>query len=222
MVNSAELPDPMNPYPWRGTTRIGLLKPLVNHPQISVGDFTYHDAEVDAARFEVDNVLYAHEAMGDRLTIGKYCSIARGVRFFLGSGNHPTEFVSTFPFPLVGFGGDATFLLDRSGDIVVGNDVWFGNGATVLPGVTIGDGAVIGASAVVASDVRPYAIVVGNPGREVRRRFSDADVEWLCALKWWNWPVERVAANARLLATADVSALRSVCEGQALDGDPGS
>lgn len=217
-----DLPDPMNPYPWRGTTRIGLLKPLVDHPQITVGEFTYHDAEVDAARFQVDNVLYAHPAMGDRLIIGNYCSIARGVRFFLGSGNHPTEYVSTFPFPLVGFGGDATFLLDRSGDIVVGNDVWLGNGATVLPGVTIGDGAVIGASAVVASDVRPYAVVVGNPAREIRRRFSDDDVEFLLAVCWWEWPVEKVAAHARLLASKDVAALRSVCDDAHRTGAPDS
>jgi acetyltransferase-like isoleucine patch superfamily enzyme len=60
------------------------------------------------------------------------------------------------------------------GDIVIGNDVWIGRGATVLSGVHVANGAVIGAKAVVTQDVRPFAIVVGNPAREVRRRFTDA------------------------------------------------
>jgi hypothetical protein len=45
---------------------------------------------------------------------------------------------------------------------------------------------------VVASDVRPYAIVVGNPAREVRRRFSDAQVEALLDIAWWDWPMDRI------------------------------
>jgi acetyltransferase-like isoleucine patch superfamily enzyme len=52
------------------------------------------------------------------------------------------------------------------GNIVVGSDVWIGAKARVLSGMTIGDGAVVGTGAVVASDVRPCAIVVGNPARE--------------------------------------------------------
>lgn len=45
-----------------------------------------------------------------------------------------------------------------------------GTNATVLPGVTIGRGAVVGAGAVVASDVEPYAVVVGVPAKFLRWR----------------------------------------------------
>jgi acetyltransferase-like isoleucine patch superfamily enzyme len=51
--------------------------------------------------------------------------------------------------------------------IVIEDDVWIGFNATVLKGVTIGRGAIIGASTVVTKDVPPYAIVVGNPQRQI-------------------------------------------------------
>ena len=63
----------------------------------------------------------------------------------------------------------------------------------ILSGVTIGDGAVVGAAAVVSRDVRPYAITVGNPAREVRRRFPDTIVEALLRIRWWDWPDDFIA-----------------------------
>lgn len=45
-----------------------------------------------------------------------------------------------------------------------------GSNATILCGVTIGEGAIVGAGAVVTKDVPPYAIVVGNPAREINKR----------------------------------------------------
>jgi len=47
------------------------------------------------------------------------------------------------------------------------DDVWIGFNASVLKGVKIGRGAVVGACAVVTHDVPPYAVVVGNPARQV-------------------------------------------------------
>jgi acetyltransferase-like isoleucine patch superfamily enzyme len=47
------------------------------------------------------------------------------------------------------------------------DDVWIGFNAAVLKGVCVGRGAVVGACAVVTHDVPPYAVVVGNPARQV-------------------------------------------------------
>ena len=43
----------------------------------------------------------------------------------------------------------------------------FGANCTIVCGITIGEYAFIGAGAVVTKDVKPYALVVGNPGRQI-------------------------------------------------------
>ncbi len=51
----------------------------------------------------------------------------------------------------------------------------------------MGHGAVVGAKAVIASRVPPYAIVVGNPARILRYRFSPSVIEALLRIAWWEW-----------------------------------
>ena len=80
------------------------------------------------------------------------------------------------------------------GNVSIGNDVWIGHGAVILSGVTIESGAVIGACSVVSSNVGPYEIVAGNPARHIRFRFSDATIQRLCHLAWWDWPESRIEA----------------------------
>ncbi len=53
---------------------------------------------------------------------------------------------------------------------VIDDDVKIGAGAKILGPVHIGRGALIGANAVVVHDVRPYAVAVGIPAREVRNQ----------------------------------------------------
>ena len=77
----------------------------------------------------------------------------------------------------------------------------------IMSGVTIGSGAVVGSRAVVTRDVRPYAIVVGSPAREIARRFDDATVDRLLTINWWDWPAEKVQACAGVLQSDDIEAL---------------
>src|SRR6185436_4084024 len=74
----------------------------------------------------------------------------------------------------------------------IGSDVWIGYGATIVSGISIGHGAVIGAAAVIASDVPPFAVMVGNPGRCIKRRFDDAYIERILAIHWWDWKPEYI------------------------------
>jgi acetyltransferase-like isoleucine patch superfamily enzyme len=172
-----------------------------------------YDAARRPERFSMGKHSYsmprviAYEWDTARVKIGSFCSIAPDATFMLG-GNHRPDWVSTFPFR-IRFGlPDAS--LDgggaSKGDIVVGNDVWIGRGALILSGSQIGNGAVIGAHAVVAGDVRPYAIVVGNPAREVRRRFADDRIAALEAIAWWDWPLDAILANVGLIGNPDVDA----------------
>jgi acetyltransferase-like isoleucine patch superfamily enzyme len=139
--------------------------------------------------------------------IGAFVSIALDV-VMMDGGNHRTDWISTYPFRLV-FGMQGA-LEDghpfSKGDILVGNDVWIGRGARILSGITIGDGAVIGGYSVVTKDVRPYAIVAGNPAREIRRRFEDEQVEALLRIAWWHWPLEKVLAAVPELCSENVDA----------------
>jgi acetyltransferase-like isoleucine patch superfamily enzyme len=63
-------------------------------------------------------------------------------------------------------------------DVVIEEDCFLGIGSCVMKGVVVGKHSVIGANAVVTSDVPPYSIVVGNPGRIVRR-FDPVTANWM-------------------------------------------
>ncbi|MFD2078426.1 transferase hexapeptide (six repeat-containing protein) [Actinopolymorpha cephalotaxi] len=54
--------------------------------------------------------------------------------------------------------------------ITIGDDVWIGSHVVVLDGVHVGDHAVLGAGAVVTKDVPAWAVVGGNPARQIRDR----------------------------------------------------
>jgi acetyltransferase-like isoleucine patch superfamily enzyme len=147
---------------------------------------------------------------GDSATvrIGSFVSIAEDVEFIPG-GNHRVDWVSMYPFRYV-FGLPGS-LEDghpaAKGDIVVGSDVWIATGARILSGVHIGNGAAIGAGAVVSRDVRAYAVVVGNPAREVSRRFTDEQIAALEQIAWWDWPIERILEHVDVLCSDDADAL---------------
>jgi len=75
-----------------------------------------------------------------------------------------------------------------------------------LSGVKVGNGAVVAAASVVTNDVRPYAMVAGNPAREVKRRFTDDQVEALQRIAWWDWPLEQVLERVSELNGGGVEA----------------
>lgn len=117
-------------------------------------------------------------------TIGRYCSIAMTSSCM--NRNHPMEFKSMHAYffnPVLGVAKkDPVEYIP----LEIGNDVWIGHHAIIMPNVTqICDGAVIGAGAVVNKNVPPYAVVVGNPGRVVRYRFSEDRIQELLEEKWW-------------------------------------
>lgn len=201
-------------YPRTGDGETVYLTNVVSDPMIEVGDYTiYNDFVHDPREFEKNNVLYHYPVNHDRLLIGRFCSIACGVKFLFTSANHTLKSLSTYPFPIFfeEWGLDVeniTTAWDNKGDIVIGNDVWIGYEAVIFSGVTIGGGAVIGARAVVTKDVPPYTIVGGVPAKVIRRRFPDETISRLLDLKWWNWPEERIAQNIEAIQAGNIEELR--------------
>lgn len=217
-MSASSHPDPTRIHPLPAHRRVVFLKPLVDRPNVSIGEFTYYDDPRAPERFLDDCVLYHYDFLGDRLVIGRFTAIAAGVRFLMNGCNHAMTGLSTFPFGIFGCGWEEGFDFETiraglKGDTVVGNDVWIGAEATIMPGVSIGDGAIVATRAVVASDVPPYAIVAGNPARVVRRRFSEETVGRLLAVAWWNWPVEKIGAHLDAIRGDDVAALERAAKG---------
>ena len=205
-------------YPRSGDKETVYLKNVVSGANIEIGDYTiYNDFVHDPRDFERSNVLYHYPVNGDRLKIGKFCSIACGAKFLFTSGNHSLRSLSTYTFPIFfeEWGLDAKDICsawDNKGDIVIGSDVWIGYEALILSGVTVGDGAIIGSRAVVTKDVPPYTIVGGVPAKPIRRRFDSAVIERLEKLRWWDWDIETIRRSIPAIQSGDIAALERMAE----------
>ena len=175
------------------------LKEDIDKNYAQIGDWTYGNPSV--MRWGTDH----------KLIVGKYSSIGPDVSIILG-GNHRHDWVTTSQLPAETFQAYEKFpkakniknFIYSKGDIIIGNDVWIGAKSIILSGLTIGDGAVVAAGSVVSSDVKPYAIVAGNPAKEVKKRFSEEIVNKLLKVKWWNFPDEKVNELSPLLCSENI------------------
>jgi acetyltransferase-like isoleucine patch superfamily enzyme len=166
-----------------------------DHPKYAVyeiGEYTYVFPEV----------YDWHD--GTTLKIGKFCSISKGVKIYLG-GLHRVDWVSTFPFSE--FFPEAHNIKGHpasKGDIIIENDVWIGGDATILSGVTLSNGCVIGAGSLVTKDVPPYGIVAGNPAKFIRFRFDEEIIKKLLEIQWWDWPIEKIKQACPLIMSTNI------------------
>jgi virginiamycin A acetyltransferase len=204
-------PNPDVKYPIEGNRNVQFIKNMITKPNITVGDYSYYDAKNEES-FE-DQVLYHYEILGDRLIIGKFCSIAGGTTFIMNGANHRMD-GSTYPFNIFGNGWEKFMPtlddLPFKGDIQIGNDVWIGNDVTIMPGVTIGDGAIVAAHSVVSKHVEPYTIVGGNPAKPIKQRYSTETIDDLLTIKWWDWSIDTISEHIDLIVSGDIEALKKV------------
>lgn len=191
-----QIPNPDIIFPNEYKTSC-FIKNVITAPNIFVGDYTYYDDPVHPTEFEKNNVLFNYPEFGDKLIIGKFCSIASGTKFIMGPANHRIQSASTYPFAV--FGGawaqrvpSHMEQIPFKGDIAVGNDVWLGRESTIMPGIKIGDGALVAAYSVVTKDVKPYTVVGGNPAKVIRKRFDQEFIALLQMLRWWDLPANQL------------------------------
>ena len=206
-MKNGNRPDPNVIYPIEGYDQEIYVKPTIQNPNIMVGDFTY----IADSEFE-SHVTHFYPWSRDRLIIGKFCQIASGVEFVMNDANHQMNAVSTFPFyTLEGWEMEPPASPDMpfKGDTVIGNDVWIGQNAVILPGVSVCDGAIIGANSVVGSDVAPYTVVVGNPAKELRKRFDEELIHLLLRFRWWDKSIEEINSLIPILTCSDLEKVRA-------------
>lgn len=173
---------------------------LVNHKNFKHLVEIHHSSRITTSDNPSFQTTVYYEKLTEnnaKLMIGKYCSIGVKVSFYLG-GNHNINRISTW-LPLLDWEFDSKRDLLTKGDIVIGNDVWIGRDVTILSGVKIGNGSVIGTGSVVAKDVEPYSIVVGNPGKCVKKRFSEEQIEILENTKWWDLGIDIIKENSKVI-----------------------
>ena len=206
------IPDPNAIFPNEYHTSC-FIKNVVKAPNIQIGDYTYYDDPADPTGFERNNVLFNYPEFGDRLIIGKFCSIASGTQFVMGPANHRISSVTAYPFNV--FGGawqentpPHMAQLPFKGDTVIGNDVWLGRECVVMPGVKIGDGAIVAAYSVVVKDVAPYSVAGGNPARFLKKRFDDELIELLLQVRLWDFKPEELVDFLPLLCSPDLELVR--------------
>lgn len=198
-----EIPNKNEKFPLKNYKRLCFLKNIVRNPNIIVGDYTYYDDFEDVENFE-ENVKYHFDFIGDKLIIGKFCMIASGATFIMNGANHKMDGITAYPFNIFGKEWERITPeisdLPYKGDTIIGNDVWIGANVTIMPGIKVGDGTIIATNTTVTKDVEPYAIVGGNPAKELKKRFSDEKIKELMELKWWDWDVKKITENLEFLS----------------------
>ena len=101
-------------------------------------------------------MCYAPVVIGDRSIVGEFARIL--------TGSHVSNSKS--------YEGIVS-------DVLIGNDCWIASCAILASGgrrkLKIGDGAIIGAGAVVFLNVKPLAIMAGNPAEQIAERRFDRE-----------------------------------------------
>ncbi len=200
-------PDPNKIYPVKNFNQEIYIKPTITNKNIIVGEFSYI-ADSDFER----HVTHFYDFIGDKLIIGKFCQIASGVEFIMNGANHQMNSITTYPFyTLENWHMSQPELnnLPIKGDTIIGNDVWIGQNAVILPGVNISDGAIIGANSVVGCNVKPYRIIIGNPAREIRKRFDDELINLLLKFKWWDKSIQEINSLIPVLTCPDLERVKN-------------
>jgi acetyltransferase-like isoleucine patch superfamily enzyme len=178
---------------------------LVGPGRLAAGEWTYW---FPTCRF----VTWAPE---DTITIGSFTSIAAGTTILCG-GEHTMDRVTQYPLASMLEPGHQPSANPAGYSVRIGSDVWLATDAMVLAPLVIGDGAVIAARSVVTHDVPAYGVVAGSPARLVRYRFSEAEIELLLKLRWWDWPIDRIREAAELLGGTDVCVLEEFAHARGL------
>lgn len=179
-------------------TSVSLRRYFSTHHGIDVGLYSYG--------------CFDRWRMPGPLVIGRYSSFGDSVRRV--DANHPMDGLTTHPI-----GYEARLGVVESDQIVstrlaIGDDVWIGHNSVILPGCrSIGRGAIVGAGSIVTRDVPSYAVVAGNPARQLRMRFSAEMIEALEDSRWWLLEVDQLARAQRdsaLVTTLSAQSLRAV------------
>jgi acetyltransferase-like isoleucine patch superfamily enzyme len=118
---------------------------VVNDVQIEIGKGT---------TFSEVNVLVTNN--GTKLNIGEDCMFSYNIELFLGDTHTVTDLEGN--------------ILNRRGNVEIGNHVWVGRNVCILKNAQIPDNSIVGAFALVTKKFTELnTVIAGNPARVVKK-----------------------------------------------------
>ena len=126
------------------------------------------------------------------LFVGNFAAIGDGLRVI--TSNHDTHGpnMQVMLQRRLGFRS----ILGEAQDVTIGPATWIGDRVLILPNCSIGAGCIVGGGAVLpGKHFPPFSVIVGNPARVVKKRFSSEVIETLTEIAWWSWSEERMQRN---------------------------
>jgi len=136
---------------------------------IGEGSRVWHFAHVcGGAKIGKGVSLGQNVFVGNKVVIGDRCKIQNNVSIY----DHVTLEEGVFCGPSMVFTNvyNPRSLIERKAeyrDTLVKKGATLGANCTIICGVTVGEYAFIGAGAVVIKDVKPYALMVGLPAKQI-------------------------------------------------------
>jgi acetyltransferase-like isoleucine patch superfamily enzyme len=127
------------------------------------------------------------------IEIGSFTSIASNV--IIQEEYHRMDRVTTYLINKNIFKKNLNNDIYSKGKIKIEEDVWIGSNSVILSGVTIGRGSIIGAGSIITKDVPRYSIVIGNPAKILKLRFSENIIRQLEKSKWWEMDVANIISQ---------------------------
>lgn len=137
--------------------------------QIGEGSRVWHFAHVcGGAKIGKGVSLGQNVFVGNKVTIGDHCKIQNNVSVY--DNVHLEEGVFCGPSMVFTNVYNPRSLIERKDeyrDTLVKKGATLGANCTIVCGVTIGAYAFVGAGAVVNKDIKPYALMVGVPAKQI-------------------------------------------------------
>lgn len=141
---------------------------LKNNPRISKGiNFNHINKIVINENLILGPNVTIDAGSSSGIFIGKFVSIASGS--YIRSANHNFSNNSLNIQDQGWYCKDIEYK-NRKFSIIIEDNVWIGANAIILSGSHIGTGSVISAGSVISNYIPPLSIVVGNPGRVIKKR----------------------------------------------------
>ena len=123
---------------------------------------------MEGARLGTGTSLGQNSFVASGVTIGKNCKIQNNVSLYQGVTLGDDVFLGpSCVFTNVTNPRSALARRDSYAPTQIGDGVTIGANATIVCGNILGNYAFVGAGAVVTSSIKPYALVVGNPAKQI-------------------------------------------------------